>query len=110
MLNVKYSRSVKIKKGDNILILIGKDKGKQAKVSKVYPVEGKLLAEGINIKKRHQAPKRSGQKGSIVQVPAFFNVSKAMLVCPKCQKPTRVGYKLSDGGKSRICKKCEAEI
>lgn len=101
---------MKIKKGDKILILVGKDKGKKAKVLDVFSKENKIVAEGINIKKRHESPKRQGQKGRIVEVPASFNVSKAMLVCPKCDKPTRVGYKVASGSKSRICKKCEAEI
>ncbi|KKP98729.1 MAG: 50S ribosomal protein L24 [Parcubacteria group bacterium GW2011_GWD2_38_12] len=101
---------MKIKKEDNILIMIGKDKGKQAKVSKVYPMKNMIVAEGINIKKKHQGPKKQGQKGSIIQFPAPFNASNAMLVCPKCSKPTRVGYKISEGGKARVCKKCKAEI
>lgn len=101
---------MKIKKGDNILMLKGKDKGKQAKVLKVLAAENKIVAENINTKKKHQGPKRHGQKGSIVEITAPFDVSKAMLVCPKCQKPTRVGYKVTKGDKVRICKKCEAEI
>lgn len=101
---------MKIKKGDTILIMIGKDKGKQVKVSGVYPVENKIIAENINVKKKHQRPKKAGQKGSVINIPAPFDASNAMLVCPKCQIPTRVGYKITDKSKSRICKKCKAEI
>lgn len=100
----------KIKKGDKILMLIGKDKGKQAKVLSVFPKTGKIVAEEMNIKKRHDSPKRQGQKGKIVDIQAPFDISKAMLICPKCDKPTRAGYKVVSGGKSRICKKCKAEI
>lgn len=101
---------MKIKKGDKILILTGKDNGKQATVSKVFSKENKIMAEGINIKKRHESPKRQGQKGRVVEIPAPFDISKVMVICPKCDKPTRIGNKVVKGGKARICKKCEAEI
>lgn len=92
------------------MILKGKDKGKKAKVLSVDLKSRKIVAENINIKKKHQKPKNQGQKGSIVQIFASFDVSKAMLVCSKCSKPTRVGYKIAKGGKARICKKCKSEI
>lgn len=101
---------MKLKKGDNILIIAGKDKGKQAKIIKVLSDKNKIAAEGINIRKKHQRPRKSGQKGTIVETPAFFDASNAMAVCPKCSLPARVGYKVVNGGKSRICKKCKAEI
>lgn len=101
---------MKLKKGDNILILKGKDKGKQAKVLKAFPDQNKIVAEGINTKKKHQGPKKQGQKGSVIEITAPFDVSKAMLVCPKCQKPTRVGYKMTKNDKARVCKKCNSEI
>lgn len=101
---------MKLKKGDNILIIAGKDKGKQAKIIKVLSDDNKIAAEGVNMRKRRQRPRKSGQKGTTVEFPASFNASNAMIVCPKCSLPTRVGYKVIDGSKSRICKKCKAEI
>lgn len=101
---------MKLKKGDYILITTGKDKGKQAKITKVLSDENRIAAEGINIRKRHQRPRKSGQKGTTIEFPAFFDASNAMMVCPKCSLPSRVGYKVANGGKSRICKKCKAEI
>lgn len=101
---------MKLKKGDNILIIAGKDKGKQVKITKVSSVGNKIAATGVNTKKKHQRPKKSGQKGTVIEFPAFFDVSNAMLVCPKCSLPTRVGYKISDSSKSRVCKKCKSEI
>jgi|SRR3989338_621875 len=102
---------MKIKKGDQIKIISGNDKGKKAKVIAIFPDSGKIIAEGVNLKKKHAKPKKQGQKGEIIKVPAAFSVSRAMLVCSKCGKPTRIGYKINDsGGKTRVCKKCGGEI
>jgi large subunit ribosomal protein L24 len=101
---------MKIKKGDTVLIISGKDRQKQAKVLDVFPSAGKLIVEGINLKKKHAKPKRSGEKGQIVEKPAAFPASKVKLVCPKCGKPSRVGYKVAGDKKYRVCKKCQAEI
>ena len=101
---------MKIHKGDTVLIMKGKDKNKKAKVLRSSPKQGLILVEGVNIKKMHKRPKKEGDKGQVVEVPAMFNVSKAKLVCPKCSKPTRVGYKIENNKKLRICKKCKAEI
>jgi len=101
---------MKVKKGDNVLIIAGKDKGRTAKILKSLPKEGKILVEGINLKKKHVRPKREGEKGQIVQVPAPITVSNVKIVCPKCGKATRVGYRIEGGNKQRICKKCKQEI
>lgn len=101
---------MKIHKGDNVIMLAGNDRGRSGKVLRVFPSKGKILVEGINMRKKHIRPRRADQKGEIVNIPVPVPASRAMLVCPKCGKPTRVGYKLSDNGKARICKKCEAEI
>ncbi|MBI2042274.1 MAG: 50S ribosomal protein L24 [Candidatus Nealsonbacteria bacterium] len=101
---------MKIKKGDTVLIISGKDRGKRGKVLDVLKGEGKIVVEGINIRKKHVRPKKSGEKGQIIEKPAAFDLSNAKLICPKCGKPTRVGYKVSGEKKFRACKKCEAEI
>jgi len=97
---------VKIKKGDQVLIISGKDRGRKGKVLKAFPKEKKILVEGINLRKKHQKPKKSGEKGEIIRVPGPINVSNTKLICPKCKKATKVGYKISKGKKYRICKKC----
>lgn len=105
---------MKIKKGDTILIIAGKDRGKTGKVDRVVIAkekkgENKVIAEGINIVKKHVRPKREGQKGERVEISFPLAVSKVMLVCPECKKPVRVSYKVAEkGGKKRICKKCRA--
>lgn len=101
---------MKIKKGDTVLILSGKDRGKTGKVEKVLPKKKKVIVDGINIIKKHVRPRKQKQKGEIVEVPAPFDVSNAKLICPKCNKPARVGYKMVDDKKIRICKKCREKI
>lgn len=101
---------MKIKKGDTILVIAGKDKGRKAKVIIAYPKRKKIVAEGINLRKKHIQPKKSGEKGQIVSLPGPFSVSNAKVVCPKCGKPTRIGYKIEENKKYRICKKCGQEI
>jgi large subunit ribosomal protein L24 len=101
---------MKIKKGDNVLITAGKDKGRTGKIMKAIPRELKVLVEGINLKKKHVRPKRDGEKGQIVEIPAALDVSNVKMICPKCGKATRVGYKIEKEVKNRICKKCKQAI
>ena len=101
---------MKIKKGDNVIVLKGKDRGKKGKVQKVFPKEGKLVVEGVNMRKKHLKPKRAGEKGQIVQLAGTIFVSNVGLVCPKCQKPARLGFKMQGLKKYRFCKRCKAEI
>jgi len=101
---------MRIKKGDNIIVISGKDKGKQGKVIKVLPEDEKIIVENINLKKKHQRPKTGGKKGEKIEVPRPISISTAALICKNCGKPTRVGRKiLPDGKKIRICKKCGLE-
>lgn len=99
---------MKIKKDDNVLIISGKDRGRKAKVLQVFPKKGKLVVEGMNIRKKHRRPRREGEKGQVVEIPAPMDSSNIKLLCPKCNKPTRVGYKLEGEKKHRVCKKCQS--
>ena len=101
---------MKVKKGDNVIVIAGKDKGKKGKVVKSLPKDERVVVEGVNIRKRHVKPRRQGEKGQIIEKPSPIHVSNVMVVCSKCNKPTRIGYKLHKDGKSRICKKCEAVL
>ncbi len=101
---------MRIKKGDNVLIIAGKDKGKKAKVLKSFPSKGLILVEGVNIKKTHKRPKKQGEKGQIVEVSFPMNDCKAQIICSECNKPTRIGYKVEADNKVRICKKCQADL
>ncbi len=101
---------MKIKKDDKVVVLAGKDKGKQGKVLVADPKGGKVVVEGVNVATKHRKPRKQGDEGGIIKVETPIYVSKVQLVCPKCGKATRVGFKVEDGKKSRICKKCGAEV
>jgi len=98
---------MKIKKGDTVLIIRGKDKGKKGKVLRGFPKEFKVLVENVNLKKKFQKPRREGEKGQIIEMAVPLPVSSVKLICPKCGKAVRVGYK---GKGVRLCKKCGEEI
>lgn len=105
---------MKIKTGDKVKVLAGKDGGKTGKVLQVFVKEEKVVVEGLNLSIKHQRPKKQGEKGQRIQFPAPLNVSNLALICPKCGQATRVGYdvKQEEGKKvkSRICKKCKEVI
>lgn len=94
-----------IKKGDTVVVITGKDKGKSGKVLEVFPKHNRVLVENINIVSRHTKPKSAQEKGGIIKKPAPINASNVMVLCD-CGKTTRVAYKLVNGKKVRICKKC----
>jgi large subunit ribosomal protein L24 len=105
---------MKIKKGDTVLIISGKDKGKKGNVLRVLPKEEKVIVENVNILKRHTKPRRSGEKGQIIQKPGPIHISDVKLICSKCGEATKVGYKVisnikNQKSKIRICKKCGQE-
>ena len=102
--------AMNIKKGDNVVVLSGKDKGKQGKVLGTVPASLKVVVEGINMVTCHVKPRRQGEEGGIVKREAAIYASKVQVVCPKCGKGTRVAHKIEDGKKTRICKKCGAEL
>lgn len=101
---------MKIKKGDNVMVISGKDRGKSGKVLGVFPKTNSVVVEGVNIRKKHSRSKRQGQKGQIIQKPAPINASNVMLICSACNKPRRAGYKIFENKKTRVCKKCGSEI
>jgi len=101
---------MKIRKNDQVKILSGKDRGKIGKVLHVMPKNGKAIVEGLNLAKKHSKPRRQGEKGQRISIPAPLDLSNLMLVCPKCSKAARIGFKISGKHKYRICKKCQGEI
>lgn len=101
---------MKIKKGDKIKVTAGKDRGRDGVVEKVYQNSKKAIVTGINIYKRHVQKNEKMPQGGIVEIPRAMDISKMALVCPKCGKLTRIGYKVEKNKKYRICKKCESKI
>ena len=102
--------AMNIKKGDTVVVLSGKDKGKQGKVLGTVPGSLKVVVEGINMVTCHVKPRRQGEEGGIVKREAAIYACKVQVVCPKCSKATRVAYEIKDGKKVRTCKKCGAEL
>lgn len=106
---------MKLKKGDEIKVVLGKDKGKTGKIEKVFTKENAVLVGGVNEFKRHMKARQDGQTSDIVTITKPLNVAKVQLICPKCKKLTRVGYKVekTKEGKEtkiRVCRKCGKEI
>ena len=101
---------MKIKKGDKIIVIAGRDRGKIGTVDNVDGKNLKMIVSGINIITKHAKPSRKNPKGGVLKMPTPINISKVMLLCPKCDKPGRVGMVLGKAGKERICKRCKQVI
>jgi large subunit ribosomal protein L24 len=102
---------LKIKKGDRVRVLTGKDRGKDGNVTRVMPSTGKIIVDGINVAKKHQKATSATMQGGIIDKDMPIPVANVALLCPSCGKPTRVGYTFDDvGEKSRVCKKCGGEL
>ena len=102
--------AMNVKKGDTVVVLSGKDKGKKGKVQATMPKEAKVVVEGVNMVTCHTKPRRQGEEGGIVRREAALYASKVQVVCPKCGKGTRVAHKVEGGKKTRVCKHCGAEL
>ncbi len=101
---------MKIRKGDSVIVITGKDKGKKGKVERVDMKNGTVLVPDANMYKRHVKKSEQFPQGGIIDIPRALDQSKVALICPSCGKPTRVGYTVVDGIKKRSCRKCKALI
>ena len=99
-----------IRRDDKVVVLSGKDKGKEGKVLVADPKAMKVIVEGVNVATKHQKPRKQGEEGGIIKLETPIYAAKVQLVCPKCGKATRVGHKVEGDKKVRVCKKCGAEI
>jgi len=98
---------MKIRKNDTVVVLAGKDKGKKGKVRQSFPEESRITVEGVNMIKRHSRARRAVRQAGIIELEAPIHVSNAMLLCNKCNQPSRVGFRFLEGGKKvRICRSC----
>jgi large subunit ribosomal protein L24 len=101
-------KKMHVKRGDNVMVIAGKDKGKEGKIITAIPEKGKVVVEGVAIVKKHQKARMKGQESGIIHMEAPIDASNVMRVCSKCGKPARTGIKiLDDGSKVRYCKKCK---
>ena len=101
---------MKVKKNDTVLVLTGKDAGKTAKVLVALPKDNKVVVDGINVQKKHKKARSAQEVSSIQNQSGAIDASNVMVVCPVCNKATRVGYKVEGDKKSRVCKKCQASL
>ena len=101
---------MKIKKGDTVEVLSGNDKGKTGEVLEVIPKLQKVIVKGVNIRKKHVKPRKQGEEGGIISVECSIHSSKVNVVCPKCNKATRIGIQKEGKEKIRVCKKCGSKI
>lgn len=101
---------MKLKKGDTVTVVRGKDAGKTGPIEKVFAKEAKVLVAGINQFKRHVKARMAGQKSEIITLTKPVGVENVMFVCPHCKKLARIGYKMLKDGKTRVCKRCSAEL
>ncbi|CCJ33300.1 MULTISPECIES: 50S ribosomal protein L24 [Caloramator] len=98
---------VHVKRGDTVLVISGKDKGKKGEVLKVFPEKNRVIVKGVNIVSKHVRPNMANRQGGIIKQEAPIHASNVMLYCTKCNKPTRIAHKfLEDGSKVRVCKHC----
>lgn len=105
------NKQLHVKTGDRVIVIAGKDKGKTGNVKKAYPSEGKVSVEGANMVTKAQKPMpAAGIQGGLIKLEAPMDASKVMIVCPACEKATRVAHKVVDGKKVRVCKKCGEQL
>lgn len=105
------AHKIGVKKGDEVIVLSGKDKGKKGKVLSVIPDEGKVIVEGVNMATKHTKPRKQGQIGGIIHQECPIYACKVMHVCKTCGKPTRIAKRIIDSGeKFRVCKHCREEL
>jgi|LGOV01.1.fsa_nt_gb large subunit ribosomal protein L24 len=102
--------SLSVKKGDNVLVIAGKDKGKTGSILSVLPIEKRVLVKGVNIITKHKKARSASDQGGIEKLEGKIDVSNVQVICPSCDKATRIAHKIVDGKKIRVCKKCDASL
>jgi large subunit ribosomal protein L24 len=101
---------MKVKKNDTVLVLTGKDSGKTGKVLRAMPSENRVVVEGVNVQKKHKRARSAQETSSIVEQAGAIDASNVLVICPVCNKATRVAHAEVDGKKVRVCKKCGASL
>jgi large subunit ribosomal protein L24 len=104
------ARTVSVKKGDEVIVVAGKDRGRTGRVVNVLPRDNRVMIEGIARAKKATRPSRKRQQGGIIDIEQFIDLSNVQIVCKTCGKPTRVGHRIDGDAKVRVCRKCEADL
>jgi len=105
-----FNKNMKLHKGDNVQIMIGKDSGKSGKIAELNNQTDKIMISGLNVVKKNKKPTKQGEKGQVISISRFIPASNVQLLCKSCGKTTRIGYKIDGEKKIRICKKCKATV
>jgi len=100
---------VKLREGDKVMVIAGKDAGKESRIARVFPKREMLIVEGVNTAKRHQKPRGQTMQGGIIDKDMPIHVSNVMILCDDCG-PTRIGYRIDETGKHRVCRKCGGDL
>ncbi len=100
---------MKLREGDRVMVIAGKDAGKESRIARVFPKKDKVIVEGVNTAKKHQKPRGQTMQGGIIDKDMPIHVSNVMIVCDECG-PTRIGYRIDETGKHRICRKCGGDL
>lgn len=101
---------MKLKQGDKVMVIAGKDAGKESRITRVITAKGKILVEGVNTAKRHHRPTGQTMQGGIIDKDMPIDASNVMIVCDDCGLPTRIGYRVDENGKQRVCKRCGGDL
>ena len=101
---------MKLKTGDNVVVIAGKDRGRSGKILRVWPQLNRVVVEGVNLRKRRERPKKAGEKGQVVSVAFPFDASNVMIHCGRCGRSARTGYQLAGGKKVKICRRCHQPV
>jgi large subunit ribosomal protein L24 len=101
---------VSIRRDDEVQVISGKDRGARGRVVRVLPRDGQIMVEGIGRAKKHSRPSKRRQQGGIVDIEQFIDISNVQVVCKSCGQPTRVGHRIEDGKRIRVCRKCDADL
>ena len=101
---------MKFKKGDKVKVTVGKDYGRDGIIERLYPKQGTVLVTGVNMVKKHLKKSEQNPQGGVAEVSRPLAVSNLILICPKCKKPSKIGYKIEKGEKKRVCRACESKI
>ncbi len=100
---------MKLREGDKVMVIAGKDAGKESRIARVFPKREMLIVEGVNTAKRHQKPRGQTMQGGIIDKDMPIHVSNVMILCDDCG-PTRIGYRIDETGKHRVCRKCGGDL
>ncbi|HSL25873.1 MAG TPA: 50S ribosomal protein L24 [Acidimicrobiia bacterium] len=101
---------MRLREGDKVIVISGKDAGKESRISRVFPKKDQVIVEGVNTSKKHQRPRGQTMQGGVIDKDMPIHVSNVMIVCDDCGRPARIGYRIDENGKHRVCRRCGGDL